>query len=334
MQARQVPPQSDLAPASATTPDEHDSRFEEALYFGVRGWRRRHADAGMGISGFELLSRFPGLRWYADRIGPCHLRCEQVTVPLPDLPPGLAGLRIGFLTDNHHDPRRPLSMLARGVDLLNAVAPDIILLGGDYVVSRAVGFESCAALLGRLRAPLGVYGILGNHDYHAGGDLIAAKLAAAGPVVLRNAAVRLLTPGGDPFWLVGLDDALHGRIDPTEALAGVPTDEFRLLLAHEPDVADHLGRERVGLQLSGHTHGGQVVLPGIGAPLLPALGRRYLRGLSQSPTHPVYTSRGLGTVPPYVRLNCPPEVTVLTLAMAEQAGMATPDVAYARGAGV
>ena len=105
----------------------------------------------------------------------------------------------------------------------------------------------------------------------------------------------------------------------------MPADEFRLLLAHEPDIGDELGGQRVGLQLSGHSHGGQVVLPGVGAPLLPPLGRRYLRGLCQAPTHPVYTSRGLGGVPPYLRLNCPPEVAVLTLTTGEPAAQACAD---------
>ncbi|MFN8540592.1 MAG: hypothetical protein U0232_24320 [Thermomicrobiales bacterium] len=163
-----------------------------------------------------------------------------------------------------------------------------------------------AALLGRLRAPLGVYAILGNHDYRPGGEALAAQLAAAGPVLLRNEAVRLGAPAGDPLWVIGLDDALRGRPDFVAASARVPAGEFALLLAHEPDIADQLNSDRVGLQLSGHTHGGQVVLPGFGPPLLPALGRRYLRGLRHDSGHPVYTSRGLGAVPPYLRLNCPP----------------------------
>ncbi len=268
---------------------------------------------------FRVITRLPGMRFYATHLAPLHLRLEEVTVALPALPDGLAGLRIGLITDVHHDAGRPLALLARGVRLLNAAAPDIVLLGGDYVVSRATDFDRCAALLGRLRAPLGVYAILGNHDYWAGGDRIAAAVAAAGPTVLRNEARRLVAPGGAPFWLVGLDDAARRRHDFRTALAGVSEDEFRLLLAHEPDVADlpKARCHRFDLQLSGHTHGGQVVLPFIGSPLLPNLGHHYVRGLHQTRTHPIYTSRGLGGVPPFIRFDCPPEVTLLTLARQE-----------------
>ena len=291
--------------------DRDDAPVADERSLGTRGRRLPRGRAAARRAGRR--PRLAPLRWYARHLAPRHLRLERVAVPLPRLPAGLAGLRVGLLTDPHHDLGRPLALLARGVALLNAAAPDLILLGGDYVVSRAAGFEPCAALLGRLRAPLGVYAVLGNHDYWAGADLIAAKLAAAGVVVLRNAARPLVAPGGAPLWLVGLDDALHRRADPDAALAGVPGDAFRLLLAHEPDVADALAGRRVDLQLSGHTHGGQVVLPLLGPPLLPPLGRRYLRGLARAAPHPVYTSRGLGAAPPYVRLNSAPEVAVLTL---------------------
>ncbi len=108
-------------------------------------------------------------------------------------------------------------------------------------------------------------------------------------------------------------DASRRRVDLDAAFAGVPEGSFRILLAHEPDMADHLDGHRVDLQLSGHTHGGQVVLPLVGPLILPILGRRYIKGLDRLATHTLYTSRGLGGVPPFARLNCPPEATVLTL---------------------
>lgn len=278
---------------------------------------------------FRLIPRLPGMRHYTTHFAPRKVRLERVMVALPALPDGLAGLTIGLLTDAHHDAGRPVAILERGVALLNAAEPDLILLGGDYVVSRATDFARCAAVLGRLRAPLGVYAILGNHDYWAGGDRIAAMLTAAGLTMLRNDARRLIAPGGEPFWVVGLDDVARGHADIRTALAGVPEDEFRLLLAHEPDVADRpeFRRERIDLQLSGHTHGGQVVLPLLGAPLLPNQGERYVRGLYPTPTGAIYTSRGIGGVPPYIRFRCPPEVTVLTLARQPVAPGAAPAVA-------
>jgi hypothetical protein len=286
----------------------------EALYFGERRLPGGQFKAVLGRL-FRLISYLPGLRLYAEQLAPRWVRLERAAVPVPGLPAGLAGLRIGLLTDVHYDPRRPLAILERGVALLNAAAPDVIVLGGDYVDRRAIGFDRCAATLGRLRAPLGTYAILGNHDYWPGADLIAAKLAAAGPVVLRNRGCRLLAPGGTPFWLVGLDDAARGHDDLDVALAGVPEGDTRVLLAHEPDVADKVAARglRFALQLSGHTHGGQVVLPIVGSPVLPRLGRRYVAGLYETPSGPVYTSRGIGSVPPYLRFRSPPEVAVLTL---------------------
>lgn len=299
--------------------EEHEAQVDEGLYLEIGKRSRLLPAGGLAKQALRILAHLflllPGTRLYAERFAPRHLRLERVEVPLPGLPDGLAGLRVGLLTDIHYDRGRPLALLERGVDLLNAAASDLILLGGDYVNSRAADFERCAVLLSRLRAPLGAYAILGNHDYWAGADLIAAKVAAAGPVVLRNESRRLVAPGGAPFWLVGLDDTVRRHDDLDAALVGVPEDAFCLLLAHEPDVADGPGgREgRIRLQLSGHTHGGQVILPLVGAPLLPRSGRRYISGLYRTATRTIYTSRGLGGVPPYIRLNCPPEVAVLTL---------------------
>jgi predicted MPP superfamily phosphohydrolase len=287
-----------------------EALVDEGLFLAWNGRELRKRDLAKRF--FRLLPELPGFGWYAEHVAPRHLRLERVTVALPHLPPELTGLRIGLLTDIHHDLGRPLALLRKGVELLNAAAPDLIVLGGDYIVSRAAGFDACAAILGQLRAPLGVYAILGNHDYWAGGDLIAAKVAAVGVTVLRNES-RRVAKGDAECWLIGLDDAARCRVDLDAAFAGVPEGSFRILLAHEPDVADHLEGHRVDLQLSGHTHGGQVVFPLVGPLVLPTLGRRYLKGLDRLPTHTLYTSRGLGGVPPFARLNAPPEVTVLTL---------------------
>ena len=299
---------------------EQDEAWYEDWSFGQRG--RRHPFAGTSLRKrlfqrtLRLVPRIPGLRLYAAHVAPRRLRLERVAVPLPGLPVGLVGLRIGFLSDIHHDQGRPLALLARGVALLNAAAPDVIVLGGDYVVGRGRGFAPCARLLGRLRAPLGVYAILGNHDHWGAAERVAAQLTDAGATVLRNASRRLVAPGGAPFWLLGLDSGVREHADPDAALAGVPEDAFRLLLAHEPQLADVVRAygARVDLQLSGHTHGGQIVPPLLGPIFLPPLGRHYLHGLYQTPGWPLYVSRGIGGLPPFLHFRCPPEVTLLTLA--------------------
>lgn len=293
---------------------------DEAIYFGRN--RRRLPGRHPGRVALGLIPRLPGFGFYARYLAHRRLRLEQVTVEVAALPRGLDGLRIGFMTDTHHEPGRPQALLKRAVELLNDAQPDLICLGGDYVVSRAAEFNRAAVLLARLSAPLGVYGVLGNHDYWAGADRIAAAVAATGITLLRNQARRLTAPSGDTFWLIGLDDAARRRADLRLAVAGVPDEGFRLLLAHEPDIADALDA-RVDLQLSGHTHGGQVVLPWLGAPLLPRLGLVYTSGLYRLPTHALYVGRGVGGVPPYIRFNCPPEVTVLTLRAAEPERLAS-----------
>lgn len=294
-----------------------DEAATEALHIRVGGWHfsfssRNPLKAALGYS-LDLLGRFPLITLHGEHIAPRSLDLEEVPVSLPRVTPDLAGLRIGLITDIHHEPHRPVVMLERAVALLNDAAPDVILLGGDYVNSTARDFDRPRALIAQLRAPLGVYGVLGNHDYWGGGDYLAARLTRAGVTILRNEARPLLAPRGGEWWLVGVDSTVRGHDDLDAAFAAVPPDAFRILLAHEPEVADGVVTRglAVDLQLSGHSHGGQVVLPFIGAPMLPRLGRRYIRGLHTNPA--VYTSRGLGTVPPYLRYNSAPEVAVLTL---------------------
>jgi predicted MPP superfamily phosphohydrolase len=164
-----------------------------------------------------------------------------------------------------------------------------------------------------------VYAVPGNHDYWTDIDQVAAELGAAGLTLLRNESRRLeAADGADAaLWLVGLDDVMERHHDLEAALAGVPVDEPVLLLVHEPDFADEAARapHHLVLQLSGHSHGGQVNLPILGRPVLPWLGRKYpagLRSVTGSGLQ-VYTNRGIGLIAPPLRFNCRPEVTLLTL---------------------
>ncbi len=294
-----------------------DETATEALHIRIGGLQfsfssKNPLEAALGTT-FDIIGRFPPITYHGEHIAPRSLHLEEILAPLPRVTPELAGLRIGLITDIHHEPHRPTALRKRAVALLHAATPDVILLGGDYVNSVARDFERSLALLAQLHAPLGVYGVLGNHDYWAGADYLAARLTQVGITVLRNESRRLCAPLGAPWWLVGVDSSTRAHDDLEAALAPVPADEFRLLLAHEPEVADIVVQRglNVDLQLSGHSHGGQIVLPFVGAPMLPRLGRRYIRGWHPNP--PIYTSRGLGAVPPYLRFNSAPEVTVLTL---------------------
>ena len=230
---------------------------------------------------------------------------------------GLAGLRaplrIAWLTDLHHGQYVRTASVRAWVDAALAEAPDLVLLGGDLVDQRsgADGDEGLVAELARLRAPLGVLAVWGNHDRSRfrRTDVFAEALHGAGIRVLVNEGVAVR----DDLHVAGLDDLRVGRPDLRATLAARPDAGATLLLSHNPDVLPTVPLD-VGLTLSGHTHGGQVVLPGVGALYTSSqYGDRFLSGWVDGPARG-YVSRGLGVSSLPVRINCPAELTVLDLA--------------------
>ena len=237
---------------------------------------------------------------------------EQVSVTLPRLPARLDGLRVAQLSDLHISQYTPQGDIGRAAALAMRQSPDLLVLTGDFIWREVTQHaEKLVEPLRSLHAPLGVYAVLGNHDHWEGAALTAGVLAEAGVALLVNQAVRL--DAAAPLWLVGLDDVWERKHDMRAALAGAPDDDCKLLLVHEPDYADEAARYPVDLQLSGHSHGGQINLPRVGRPVLPYLGQKYPAGLYQVGQMSLYTNRGIGVIAPPVRFNCPPEVTVLTL---------------------
>jgi predicted MPP superfamily phosphohydrolase len=154
--------------------------------------------------------------------------------------------------------------------------------------------------------------ILGNHDHWNDAAIVTGALVDRGIRVLRNESFAI-ERGHERLWISGVDDVLEKQDDLPKTLAAVPETEATVLLAHEPDFADYVAGFPVDLQLSGHSHGGQVRIPGLGPIVLPDLARKYHSGLNRVGRLQVYTSRGLGVINPPVRLNCPPEITLLTL---------------------
>ena len=226
------------------------------------------------------------------------------------LPPRLAGLRIGFITDVHCSrwvsPEDVHNTAAR----LNAERPDLILLGGDYVTWGDRQYvQASAEGLSSLSAPHGVFGILGNHDDDR--DMPAA-LTARGIGVLRDARTRL-TINGELVDLVGIRFWTKRQSDIAPLIRGASAGTV-ILLAHDPRRLTEAANLQVPLVLSGHTHGGQVVLPVVG----PVAARKFpvVAGIGQREKTTMFVSRGVGTVYAPVRINCPPEVAVLTLGRA------------------
>jgi uncharacterized protein len=252
-----------------------------------------------------------GVGW-TTLVEPNWLVVERIDVRLPRLPARLDGLRVAQLSDLHISQHTTAGDIGRAAALVMRQSPDLIVLTGDFIWREVWQYaEHLVEPLRSLHAPLGVYAVLGNHDHWEGATLTARVLAEAGVTLLVNRALRLNVDA--PLWLVGLDDVWERKHDMRAALDGTPDADCKLLLVHEPDYADRATAFPVDLQLSGHSHGGQINLPHYGRPVLPYLGQKYPAGLYQVGDLALYTNRGIGVISPPVRLNCPPEVTLLTL---------------------
>lgn len=264
----------------------------------------------LGLAGAAAAALAAGAGW-ATLAEPNWPVVERLEIPLTRLPASLDGLRIAQLSDIHLSHLVTPGDLHRAVALVNRQTPDLIALTGDFIWQRADYAAGLVEPLRQLQAPLGVFAIFGNHDHWHGAQAVAAALAAASVRLLVNQALRLDT--GAPLWLAGLDDVWERRQDLRAALRDVPDGEATVLLCHEPDYGDEAAAWPVDLQLSGHSHGGQVNLPLLGRPVLPWLGRKYPAGRYHIGEMQLYTNRGIGLIAPPVRFNCPPEATVLTL---------------------
>lgn len=252
-------------------------------------------------------------------------RVTRLETTLRHLPAAFDGLTVAFLSDTHHGPFVSVEYLAEVVRMTNALRPDIVALGGDYVQRRRKAFLHLGIdhrryiapgieVFEDLEAPLGRFAVLGNHDYRTEPGLTRRALADAGFTDLTNTGVWLERPGGARVRIAGVDDCRAGRPRLGPALGDLGEDEACLLVTHNPDYVELIRDPRVDLVLSGHTHGGQVVLPLFGAPVLPSrYGQKYRSGLVQAPTARVFVTTGVGTIGPPVRFCCPPEVALITL---------------------
>lgn len=250
---------------------------------------------------------------YAWAIEPRWLHVYRREVRIPGLPPTFEGLRLAQLTDIHHGPFLGVPRIQHAVALTNFLQPDVIALTGDYVHRSPRYIAPCQRALAGLQAPLGVYGVLGNHDHWEDAALTREEMARAGIMEITNMGVPL-ERNGQAIWIAGVGDLWEDEQRLEQALARVPPDGCVILLSHNPDYNEQMEDRRVKLMLAGHTHGGQVNLPLLGAPLVPSrFGRKYVADLVQDGWKQVYVSRGVGCITPPLRFRCPPEVTLLTL---------------------
>ncbi|MGA7341699.1 MAG: metallophosphoesterase [Terracidiphilus sp.] len=266
-----------------------------------------------------------GLALYAGEIERHFIQVSRQDVRIPGLAAVFDGMRIAQLSDLHMDEFSEPFFLRDAVDRVNRLNPDAVFLTGDFVTwgistqrfAQGAAWQ-CANILTGLKCPAR-YAILGNHDVKVGSDVVVSALADNGMTVLVNSH-EPIERSGSRFWLAGLDDPVEGNPDPDLAIPAsirsIP-DQPVILLCHAPDYADDLltypAGKAVALMLSGHTHGGQVRLPFIGATLLPPLGKKYVEGWFRLGSMQLHVNRGIGAVGVPFRFDCPPEISLLTL---------------------
>lgn len=252
-------------------------------------------------------------------IEPGRLVVRHEELSLPHWPRPLSGLRVALLSDLHvGSPFWGLEELSQLVERTNAEQPELILLAGDYLAGRGPGStavppEAIAERLAALHAPLGVFAVLGNHDWDDGE--LRRAFDARKIRVLEDERVQLAR-GRHAFSVVGLKDQITRRSDPRAAVAEVPPEQPYVLVVHEPDVFESFGRLGIfpSLTLAGHTHGGQVKLPLLGRRVVPSeFGDRYAYGHVEEQGRHLFVTSGVGTSILPVRFLVPPEVVILTL---------------------
>jgi predicted MPP superfamily phosphohydrolase len=250
----------------------------------------------------------------AFRPKPSDVQIAYHDVPVPGLPRTFDGYRILHLSDLHAGGLVSLHATAERLRPAASLDPDLIAVTGDFASGMAGRIDAAAALLGGMSAKDGVVAVLGNHDHWMGEERVIDALSKAGLKLLLNGSLAI-PRDGEALYLVGVKDASYTkRDDLSAALRGVPDGVPVILLSHSPEIMDQPLSARASLILSGHTHGGQVVLPYVGPIHVPSeVPRRLASGLHQLDGRWLFVNRGLGEIFPPVRINCPPEMALLTL---------------------
>jgi uncharacterized protein len=267
---------------------------------------------------------------YARWVEPTWVQVVRQDLPVSHLPPAWEGKRVAFIADLHYGPYVSLDYLASVVQKVQALKPDLIVLGGDLVLSPdRESAQTAARLFEGVTAPFGVFACLGNHDYTfrtdqgvATGSEVDEALTLMGVRVLRNESVRLECQD-QYLWIVGSEDMWSGHFQPGDVTRGLPAGAPSLVLCHNPEPVERLEAVGCGTILSGHTHGGQVQVPLLGpVHLQKRFGGRY-QGLHHVGNSWLYITRGVGSLYGF-RFNCRPEISLLTLQAAPEEKPATP----------
>ncbi|MCH6265711.1 metallophosphoesterase [Neobacillus citreus] len=264
---------------------------------------------GMGAGGY----------YYANRIEPSLLEIKQLEIIHERIPSSFNGKKIVQFSDTHLGFQYTLDKFTGLVDTINDLQPDIIVFTGDLMdePNKYLKTNQLAPILKKLHAPLGKYCIYGNHDHGGyGSEIYREIMNTAGFTILLNSAVSVTLEDNSFISLLGIDDRMLGRPDITTAIKNVPNNCFKILLSHAPDMADTASSYPIDWQLSGHSHGGQVKLPFIGALVIPPFAKIYQEGhyiVCGGHELNLYVNRGIGTTRLPFRFMAKPELTVFTL---------------------
>lgn len=260
------------------------------------------------LAGFQLYL-------YASRVEPQKLEVKEETLYVPNWKSQMNGLRIGIISDLHIGMEySDAAKIKKVVELMNKEEPDIIVLLGDFD-ARAIAYsnikeDKISSILKELKAPDGVYEILGNHDYEPE-DIVENILKNARIQLLQNQS-RIITYKGRKLKIVGFKDLWNFNVNPVEIIGKISKNTSVIVLSHNPDIFPEIPQD-VSLTLSGHTHGGEVVFPKIGSPFVPSkYGQRYRKGHIAENNKHLYVTAGVGTLSGF-RLMNPPEIVILTI---------------------
>lgn len=297
-----------MTPHTYTFPYSSKARLKGGLDRWVSRWRRGGVEPLSLIMEREAEGRL--LRAWGHQSG---IEVSEHRIHLAGLAEPLRNLRIVQLTDIHHGLYLPLQAVMDAVELANRLRPDIAVLTGDFITYSRAYIQPVAEQLSQLQARLGIFAVLGNHDFRVSGDAVTRTLRRHGIAVLRNQHT-LVRDKGHSFFMAGVDD-LHYGADLARALRYMPAEAPSVLLSHHPGIIRQAARAGVGLVLSGHTHGGQVRLPVVGSVREgPPRRRRFQAGLDALGATQIYVSRGIGTVVLPLRYRCLPEIPLFHLA--------------------
>ncbi|RSK53066.1 metallophosphoesterase [Bacillus canaveralius] len=271
------------------------------------------------VAVFTCIAASFGAIFYAREIEPKLLDITTYPIKNPVIPKGFEGFKIVQFSDTHLGFQYDLKQLKRLIDKINKLVPDLILFTGDLMdaPNKYEDTDKIVLILSQLNAPFGKFAVYGNHDHGGyGSDIYKDIMSNSGFSVLLNESRRIELLDHSSIYVIGVDDAMLGKPNLSASVQNVPDDAYQILLSHAPDLADEAATFGIGLQLSGHSHGGQVQIPFVGALITPPFAERYHEGFYEvggAAPLTLYVNRGLGTTRLPFRFLSKPELTIFTL---------------------